>query len=280
MFTIMFALFMMSFFLMMLFPTSYVAIPKENILVEQCVYDDKDIRITAFKIETYKDDSRYLSLKLENNTDSDLYFTRDVYAINCYLGYTEFYTTIKANTTTQKTLKISSLDIRKFDIDTVDTIKLSFNIYESDSYGSNNIYVSTPISTIYTDTYNEGKVKEEIYPALCFSSDDMKVYLDDSFKGNDDMCDLNYLVYNTSNTYMNVSFEDFMINDLAIEHFMIYHALTYPGTKDIGSFKIEKSYLKELQVTTISKISFYVAVQDFENNTTVKVSDKITVMLD
>ncbi len=230
--------------------------PKEAVIEEQVLFDDKNIKITAKSLET--SGSLFgpeLKLIIENNSNENITVQANYVSVNGIMVENSLSSEVAAGKKANDALTLYSSDLELAAIDTIKDIELIFNIFNTDTWDtitmSDKITITTS-ATSYVQAYDDSG-------AVAIDENGIKIVIkkidsEDSFWGAD------VLVYIENNRDQDVTIQ---AQNVSINGFMIdpiFSSDVLSGKKAYDTITFMESDLEENSITDIKDIelSFHV----------------------
>lgn len=238
---------------------------------EQVVLDEQGVRITVLSLDQDSWFGPTINLLIENNAEKSLTVQARNCSVNGAMIDPYFSCDVAAGKKANGELSFSSTDFSDAGIQTLQSIELTFYVYETDTYDE---VFSSEMVTIYTTAPASFQQTFTVSGTEVFNADGVRFVvlgLDES----DPTWGSNIRVYAENNSTRSITVQ---LTDVSVNGYMIdpyFYSAILPGKVAFDRITFFQTDLDDNNITSIDSLEFRVHVFDSDSWDTIADSDPI-----
>lgn len=240
-------------------------------LEEQVVLDEQGVRITVLSLDQDSWFGPTINLLIENNAQKNLTVQARNCSVNGAMMDPYFSCDVAAGKKANGELSFSSTDFSDAGIQTLQSIELTFYVYETDTYdevfSSEMVTISTTAPASFEQTFDASGTEVFNEKGIRF----VVLGLDES----DPTWGSNIRVYAENNSERSVTIQ---LTDVSVNGYMIdpyFYSAILPGKVAFDRITFFQTDLDDNNITSIDSLEFRVHVYDSDSWDTIADSDPI-----
>lgn len=267
----------------------------DTTIAEQVIFDDKNIKITATKLE-FKNNSPILSLKFDNNTDKKVEFLAGTLAcaLNAVNGYfvTSGYlsTTIESGKSANETIRFNPDELKIFGIEEIADIEVAFavrdatkreDMFETDPlkivtscHDKHDYSVDSYLNAVKNNAFPQGTKVDKVTEDNSFDENGVKSVSQAIIINPQGEHSLALEFCNTSSGLLHVKAGDVSLNGLTLDSFKSDSISLNAGNKGVIALSMESIAgvpLSDLDIESLGEIEATITIYDKNAN---KISER------